>query len=170
MKDEPDESESIVSIDEHALDKECVRLPSQYRQAAYNAAETNRDIDELKRELKVVDAEVCLRVRKEPTKYGLDKITEGALKEMVTLNPKVRELEGKIAALEHKVAMQKALCSALDMKKRSLTNLVELHSAGYHAEVRPSAAGRDHLKTVSQQRLSKPLPWKARQKEKDDND
>lgn len=168
MKDDnkPDESASIVAISEFELDKECVRLPSQYRQAAFNAAETNRDIDEAKAELKVTEAELCIKIRQDPSKFGLEKLTEGALREMVLLNPKVRALEAKIRGLEHTESMQKALCAALDMKKRSLTNLVELHSAGYHATVRPSPEGRETLNKISRDRTSKPLPWKQ-QKEKD---
>lgn len=158
MSEELDES--ILHIDEHHLDKECIQLPSQYHQAAFAAASTNQDIDELKSELKVVEATFHLAVRKEPAKYGLEKITEGALDELTLLNPKVRELDKKIRALENKQTMQKLLVASLDVKKRSLSNLVDLHVAGWHAQVKPSGEGREALKKISRDRVSRPIAWK----------
>lgn len=154
----PDDSESIVHIDEHRLDRECVRLPSQYRQAAWQAAELNRDVDELKAQLEVVEAEFNLKVRQDPSKFGLEKLTEAALKELGILHPEMRKIEEKIRRAAHKEKLMAALCRALDMKKRSLTNLVELHSAGYHAEVRPSESGRDALRKISRSRIAPPMP------------
>lgn len=173
MKETPDadESESIVHINEHELDKECVRLPSQYRQAAWNAAELNRDIDEVKSELEVATAEVFMKIRTaEPSKYGLEKYSEGAIKEIAAMDPKTRGLEKKIRDLAYKAALMKALCSALDMKKRSLTNLVELHSAGYHAEVRASERGREALRTLSRSRIAPPQSRETLMKKRKERD
>lgn len=158
MKPEQQEDDtSVIGIDEHHLDRECVKLPTQYHQVAYQAAETARDIDELKAELKVAEAEIRLKVRSSPEKFGLEKVTEGVLDEIATLNPKVMELGKKIRRKEAEAAMCKAMVSTLEVKKRSLTNLVELHSAGYHAEVRPSKAGREGLDRLSRERISRPI-------------
>lgn len=165
-------SESVIHINEHELDKECVRLPAQFHQAAWQAGETVRDVDEATATLKVKEAEVFLAVRgSEPSKYGLDKFSEASLKEIAELEPTLRQMKAKVRQLEHKLAMENVLVKALDYKRRSLTNLVELHTSGYHAQVRPSAPGKQSLDQISRQRISKPLPWKANQrKEQDDNE
>lgn len=168
-----DDSESIVHINEHELDKECVKLPSQYRQAAWNAAELNRDVDELKAEIKVKEAEFSLKVRSDPSKFGLEKLTEGTLNDLTAVHPEINKLRFKIRKLEHESALMRTLCSALDMKKRSLTNLVELHSAGYHADVKASERGREALRNLSRSRIAPPQPRETlmkKRKERDNDD
>lgn len=164
-------SESVIHINEHELDKECVRLPAQYHQAAWQAGETIRDIDEATATLRVKEAEVFLAIRgSEPAKYGLDKFNETNLKEIAELEPTLHQMKAKIRQLDHKLAMENILVKALDYKRRSLTNLVELHSAGYHAQVRPSGPGKQTLDSISRQRIAKPMPWKQRQREEADNE
>jgi hypothetical protein len=159
-------SESVIHINEHELDKECVRLPAQYHQAAWQAGETIRDIDEATATLKVREAEVFLAIRgSEPSKFGLEKYSEGSIKELAEIDPDLIQLKAKIRQLDHKLAMENVLVKALDFKRRSLTNLVELHSSGYHAQVRPSAPAKQALDQISRQRISKPLPWKQRKDE-----
>jgi regulator of replication initiation timing len=152
MKEQDEEPEDILQIDEHRLDRECIKLPVQYRQAAYQAAETSKDIDEAKAELKVAEASIHLKIRNTPGQFNLEKVTESAIDEVTSLNPKIILLEKKIRELEQKQAMEKILVSAIDYKKRSLNNLVELYAAGWHAQVRPSEEGRQALRKISNSR------------------
>lgn len=159
-------SESVIHINEHELDKECVRLPAQYHQAAWQAGETIRDIDEATAALKVKEAEVFLAIRgAEPSKFGLDKYSEASIKEIAELDPTLIQMKAKLRQLDHKLGMENVLVKAMDYKKRSLTNLVELHSNGYQAQVRTSAPARQALDQISRQRISKPLPWKNRKEQ-----
>lgn len=139
----------MLAIDEHRLDRECCQLPSQYRQVAFAAAQTAQNIDELKAELRVIEAEIHLRIRSNPLEHGLEKITEGAINEVTSLNPKFLALEKKIRILEKNLAMEKILVFAMDYKKRALTNLVDLHVAGWFAQVRPTEERRSALKPIS---------------------
>ncbi len=152
----------MLSIDEHHLDRECVNLPSQYYQAAYVAGETERDINELNAQLEIVEAEFHIKIRQSPGTFGFDdkKPSEGAIKEITALNPKVIELSRKLRALAHKHEMEKILVAGFGYKKTSLSNLVELHSAGYHATVKPSGEGKVLLQSISRERVSRPLPLK----------
>jgi SMC interacting uncharacterized protein involved in chromosome segregation len=145
MNTEPD----LLSIDEHKLDRECIQLPSQYRQAAFQAAQTLIDIDELKAQLRVSEAELHQQIRSTPGKFGLDKVTEGSINEVTLLNPKIMALEKRIRDLDKKYAMEKILVSAMDYKKRALTNLVDLHVAGWHAEVHHTEERSKALKQIS---------------------
>jgi hypothetical protein len=164
-----DSSVSIIHINEHELDKECVRLPAQFHQAAWQAGETARDIEEVRAELHVKQAEVNLAIRNSPPdKFGLDKFSEASIKEIACMDPKIRALEKKIRDLEYKHAMEKVLVTAMDYKKRALSNLVDLHAAGWFAQVRPSGAGKQTLDQISRQRIAKPMPWKQRQDDKEE--
>ena len=167
------ESENILQIDETQLNKDCVRLPNQYRQVAFQAANTDRDIAELKSEIEIFEAEFRLKVRAHPEGYGLEKVTEGAINELVTINAKYIALNKKLRDIHYKRDLEKALIAGLEIKKRSLTNLVELHGAGYYAEVRPSSQGRESLDKISRERQSRPLPGYKKsppKKQMDDED
>lgn len=166
-EDQIDRSEEILQIDEHHLDRECVRLPNQYRQAAFQAAEVVRDIDEAKATLKVRESELRLKIRATPGQFHLEKVTEGSIDEIVDINPVIIKQQSAIRKLEHQFSLLKALVSSLEVKKRSLTNLVELHSAGYHAEVKPSAAGREALNKISRDRISRPISRDRKERDRD---
>jgi hypothetical protein len=162
-------SESVIHINEHELDKECVRLPAQYHQAAWQAAETIRDIDEATATMKVKEAEVHMAIRgADPASFGLAKHSEGSIDELAEMDPTLIKMKAKIRELNAKLSMENVLVKALDFKRRSLTNLVELHSAGYHAQVRPSAPAKQTLDQISRQRISKPMPWKNQRRENED--
>ncbi len=142
---EPD----LLSIDEHRLDRECIQLPSQYRQVAFQAAQTSLDIDEIKATLRVTEAELHQQIRATPGKFGLEKVTEGSIQEVTLLNPKIMMLEKKILELERRLTMEKILVASMDYKKRALTNLVDLHVAGWNSEVRQTEPRAQALKQIS---------------------
>lgn len=169
MNKTADESASILDINEFELDKECIRLPSQYGQAAWQAGETLRDIGEAKADLEVLEAEIHLKVRQNPGAYGItEKLTEGSIKEVTAINPKIRDLSKKLRALEHKLEMENVLVKAIDKKRSALGNLVDLHCAGYHSTVKPSGEGKAVLKKISSDRVSRPIPWKGKKQDRED--
>lgn len=154
-EDFDEESKSVVQINELKLDRECVRLPGSYLQWAVRAAEARQDVDELKAELSVVEADVGKRIRDNPGKFGLEKITENSVKEATQRSEDVQEKTQEYNTARHNLAMIEAVVSALDIKKKSLALLVELHVAGYGANVKMSSEGRDAVKNLMAKRLSK---------------
>lgn len=158
--------DDLLQIDEHRLDRECSKLPSQYRQAAFQAADTSQNIDELKAELRVAEAELRLKIRTTPGQFGFEKVTEGTIGEIVTVSPKVIALEKKIRDLDKKLALEKVLVTAMDYKKRAITNLVDLHVAGWHAEVRPNEQQSQALRKLSVSRS--PAIVKKRRNQQDE--
>ena len=149
MKD-TDSAESIVLIDEHKLDKECLRLPSDYLKWAHRTADLRRDIDEAKGELEVVEAELGKKIRAKPAVYGLEKITESAIKEVISLQDEYQDARAKIRELDHDYQLAQAVVGALEQKKRSLTLLVDLHGMSYFSEPALSANGREKVEKMTQ--------------------
>ena len=168
----PHPDESIVQIDDTRLDKECIKLPTDYIRAAYNAAEAKRDIAEADAELDVVKADVGKRIRETPGRYGLDPqsfrggtITEAAIKEAMLKDKEVDAAAERVRDAQYKYDLASALVSAMEMKKRALTNLIELHAAGWYGQVRPSEAGKAAVgdmsrKAVQPQRRERDREWK----------
>lgn len=141
--EQQESAESIVQIDEHNLDKECITLPSNYLKWAHQAAEAKRDIGEYKAELELVECEVQMEVRTHPDRFGLDKLTEAAVTTQVNMNPKCRAISRKLRKAEHAHQLAQAVVWAIECKKRALTLLVELHGMSYFATPKLSEKGRE---------------------------
>lgn len=148
---------SIVQIDEHNLDKECIRLPHDFLQYAHLAAEARRDLDEAKAELDVVEAKVARFVRNTPAKYGIaEKVTEGAIKAAVATDRRYLEQQKKVNEAKHQLDMLQAVVSALETKKRSLTLLCDLMGMSYYSNPKVSEAGKEAVERMTQERVRRP--------------
>lgn len=149
------DSESIVEIDKDNLDKECIRLPADYRRYAFLAAEAKRDVQEAKAALDVAEAELSRDIRSNPGKYGLEKVTETALKELVLLQDGFKETQSDLFKAQHRAEMCQAVVWALEHKKRSLTLLVDLHGMGYFADVPMSREGKKAVEDMTERNFHK---------------
>jgi len=141
--------QEVLLIDEHALDKECVRLPNDYWRAAHAAAEAKRDVAEAEAELEVISATLGQQIRDTPGKFGLEKVTEPGVKEAVRASKQYRDASRVVIEAKYQQDLAEALVRAFEMKKRALTNLVELHGMGWYGSVRPSAKGREAVKDMT---------------------
>lgn len=134
-----------VQIDPDNLDKECLKLPSQYLQAAHASAEAKRDVDEAKNALEVVEAELSASIRTTPSKYGLESVTEKSIAAKILLQKEYQRALRTLTGKRHEAELAQALVWALEHKKRSLTLLVDLHGMSYFSSPDPSPEGRRHL-------------------------
>src|SRR6266545_187348 len=123
--------ESVVSIDENHLDRECICLPTDYLRAAHQAAGAKRDVAELSAALSVVEAELSKAIRSSPQTFGLEKVTESAISNILICYPKYQTAKKEVVGAQYEADLAQALVWALEHKKRSLTLLVELHGMGY---------------------------------------
>ena len=141
-------SESIVVIDEHNLDKECINLPGQYLKYAHQAINQKRTWDEAKARLEVTQAEVSQLIRNNPEKYGLEKVTESGISSAVLIHKRYQEAQAELIAARHAQEMSQAVVSALEHKKRSLTLLVDLHGMGYFSNPKVSQKGKEAVEEM----------------------
>lgn len=138
--------ESAVQIDEHALDKECINQPANYLKWAHRVIDLNTEISEVDAEADVLKAELDNRIRETPAKYGLEKVTESAIKAAIARDKDYNEKLKQIRELRHEMEMANAVLRALEHKKRSLTLLVELRGQGWHATPKTSERGREAVR------------------------
>jgi len=139
---------SVVSIDELNLDKECISLPSDYLKYAHRAADTKRDVDSKKAALEALQAKISNTIRKNPEKYGLDKVTEASLSAAVILQGGYQVRQEELIDARHLQETAQAYVWALECKKRSLTMLVELHGMGYFSNPKISQQGREAVEQM----------------------
>lgn len=150
--------EDIVQINELELDKECIKFPSLYLQASNASADAKRDLAELESELKVMEAELSYRIRKDPAKYGMEKVTENAINETITISNKHKEKVREVMNARRDAELAQALVWAMEAKKRSLTLLVDLHGLGYFAKVKVSKEGRDAVESMTARKVRRGRP------------
>lgn len=146
------DAEAITQIDKDHLDKECIRLPSDYQRWAFLAAEAKRDVQEAKAMLDVVGADLAKDIRTNPSKYGMDKVTETGIQGIVILQKKYKEAQSELFKSQHRAEMCNATVWALEHKKRALTLLVDLHGMGYFASVKVSPEGKEVIQKTTRRR------------------
>ncbi len=121
----------LASIDPLALPEECERLPRQYISVSFAAAELRGQLARADADAKLQEAKLSKAVREAPSDYGLDKVTEAAIRETVATLPQYVTEQRKTFALREQLDKLTGMLTALDMKKRSLTNMVSMTVAGY---------------------------------------
>lgn len=144
---------SIVEIDELHLDRECVRLPTDYLKAANASADAKRDLAEFENALEVVESELSKEIRTDPQSFGLDKLTEAAIKALLPTMKGYRLALKDVQGARYKADLAQALVWAMEHKKRALTLLVELHGMGYFAQPKVSKEGREAVDKMMQRRV-----------------
>jgi hypothetical protein len=148
-----EEAESITEIDKDNLDKECISLPSNYRRFAFLSAEAKRDMLEAKAYLEVISAQLSLRIRSHPGKFGIEKITESIVSATILVQDQYAEGQKAFLKAQHRHEMTSAVVWALEHKKKALTLLVELHGLGYFADVKMSAKGKEAVEEMTKKQV-----------------
>lgn len=145
----------VVHVDRLHLDKECIRLPSDFLKFSHLAADHRAHVDELKTELDVIKAEVGELIRLHPEDFKLEKATENAIKEALVTNKRVKEAKTRLRAAEYELELVQAVVGALEMKKRSLTLMVELHGMSYFGSVKPSHEAAEAIRNQPRRGLTR---------------
>lgn len=123
----------IWAIDKHNLDSECVLHPKLVADYAMQIPDAKAELDRAESKLKIVYAEMDARVREKPHKYGLEKITEAALKVVIPATKEYKEAEEDVRQKKHHVDVLNAAMEVLRARKLSIEALVQLHGMSYFA-------------------------------------
>ena len=114
-----------LSIDLNALDTEWLEQPERFYDVATQAAEAKREVERTKLALDIAEAELDNDIRANPVKYGIAKITEGAISSAIKLAKPYQDAVNTHADAQlHNNHMQSGV-QAFDQRKKALENLVE---------------------------------------------
>lgn len=133
-----DDDFSFFEIDQNLLDEEWIRQPQLYFEYAKRLADARRDHDQQKAALDVVVAELDKAIREDPEKFGIEKVSETAIKLAIVGRKKHKAAVQAVADAKHAVDVLQAVVNALDHRKRALENLVDLWAANYFSTPRAS--------------------------------
>jgi hypothetical protein len=122
-----------IKIDETALDVEWLEQPTLLLKYTKNAAMRRKILDETKEALDIVKAGVDKKIRTNPDKYGIDKITENAINNAILSNYDFQEANKLYIEAKYEVDIAQSAVNAIYQRKEALENLVKLHGMQYFA-------------------------------------
>jgi hypothetical protein len=157
--------ESFLEIDSDKLDEEWLNQPDLFFKYAKLKAKTDRELDEAKSELDVVEAELDKAIRNRPEKYDLIKITDKSIEKAILREASYQNALDALNDAKYKSAILDAAVKALDHRKRALENLVFLHGQNYFSSPRAN----DETKEFARDAERKQRP-KSRLKARDEDD
>lgn len=144
-------------IDEHNLEKEWVKQPQLIYQLSNEIATIQYKIDSLKLKMVIHESELSVDIRANPEKYGLDKVTEKAIENIITNDEKRKKMEATLIEYQLNLSMLKGAYTALEHKKKALENLVHLLTIDYFAQptVKTDNEILNELKKQNRSRLAR---------------
>ncbi len=154
-------SKSFLTIDELSLDKEWIRQPGLYFKYSLRLADARTAWDNAKAMLDVVSAELETKVRRKPSKFGIEseRITEAMVSGAVARHNDYRMAHSQTIDAQHKVRVLEATVSALEHRRSALTRLVELKQMDYFSEpsMRNSESRTRHQETIKQEAVRRTM-------------
>lgn len=158
-----------TSIDEQALDVEWLQQADLMRKYASHAAATKRYMDELKERLEVEKARLDLEIRKDPAKYGIEKVTESVVQSAILIQPEYQELQRLYREARYENDIANAAVRAIDQKKTALENLVRLLTASYFAgPTTPRDLAKEWAEKVEQRGINAKVRMRRRTKDQEE--
>ena len=100
---------------------------------AEQAVAARRQVDRAKLNLELVESQRAMEIRNEPQNYGLQKVTEAGIKEMVKVQTDYREAADHLLDARHESGLLDAAVTAMEQRKRMIEVLITLHGQQYFA-------------------------------------
>ena len=125
--------EENTNIDSSQLDIEWLEQPRLTMMYARHQAGIQRDEETAKEKLEFVSAELDKKIRKNPEKFGIEKITESVIRNTILLSHEYEQANTEYIDVRFENNVAKGAVRAMDTKKVSLENLVKLNGQQYFA-------------------------------------
>lgn len=125
--------EQDINIDEESLDIEWLEQPKLMLQYSKHCADCERKRDEAKEALELIQAELDNKIRQEPEKYNIEKVTEGTVKACILQRKAYKDANKAYLDAKYEFNIAKGAVEAFEQRKVALENLVRLHGQSYFA-------------------------------------
>ncbi len=126
--------DDLLQPDKYALDKEWVEHSDYVYMFLDEQAESRIKMDAAKDNIEVVKAELDSQIRKEPSKFGLEKLTETLISNTIILLEEYGNALKQYLDAKEEYYKASNVCTAMEHRKSALENLVVLHGRGYWAD------------------------------------
>lgn len=150
----------ILEVDLDRLEEEWEKQPLLCFEFMTELVEAREEMDRRKADLELTDAELDHEVRSRPEEFGLDKVTEPAIKATILCHDRHRAAHHDWLAAKSLVGyLQAAVECVTDQRKKALENEVDLLLGGYWSKPRsaPASPGKnDHARKKATRPVIRP--------------
>lgn len=140
------------AIDPDRLDAEWLEMSRFARRAGAAEADARHAHAKIKTRLDVCEATLIVDIKRNPTKYGVEKPTEKLVEALVVLSPEYQELVDKLHEAQRMLDLCRTDVTACVDRRKALERLVELLSINYFATAEPRAATGTARETMDARR------------------
>lgn len=124
---------STFSIDRLRLEEECEKQVDFMEDHCTILANAKKEVGEAEAELELVDAELAMAIRRKPKKFGLERVTDQAIKQAILLQKEHIDAEQAVIKAKHLRDLAQGAVNTLDNRREMISDLVKLHGQGYFA-------------------------------------
>jgi len=139
-----------LAIDQFRLDYEWKRQASLFAEWGEKEAEAQFERDKLREKLDLTKAELDIAIRSNPTSFGLDKITEGAIQSKILQQPEYQEANEKYLQSVRDAKVMGVAKEAFEHRKKGLEKMTDLYLANYYAEPYIRKEAKEKIENESQ--------------------
>jgi len=122
-----------LAVDPMLLDEDWLRQPGLYMKYSAMAADAQKRRDMAKEKLDVVKAELDKDIRNNPSKYGMDKVTENAVAMTIPSQQAYKDASTELIEAGYESNMLQAAVRAFDHRRSALENMVKLWLGSYYS-------------------------------------
>ena len=125
--------EQDIRIDEDALDVEWLDQPALFLKYSRHSTLLEKEKDESKERLEFVKAELDRKIRLNPEKFGVEKITDKVVENTIILQPEYKQASEQFIQAKFEWMTARGAVDAYNQRKEALENLARLHGQNYFA-------------------------------------
>ncbi|MHA1591484.1 MAG: hypothetical protein ACTSUP_03335 [Candidatus Heimdallarchaeaceae archaeon] len=129
---------SRLEIDEYALEKECRDQPCLYAEIGELYVVAKGGARTAKENVDFVRAALDGMIRSDPGKYGLQKVTEGAISSAILLTEEYRSAQVDYLSKQEVSDAFQILLSSAEQRKSMLRDLASLYIYNYYSNTGPN--------------------------------
>ena len=147
-----------LSINPMELDIEWIQQPRKYRYWSELLAEAKRELDRAKAEVPIVHSKLAMQIRKNPTAFSIEKVTESTVEAAINVHADFIEITNRVIDLRYNVDILSSAVTAFEQRKTALENLVKLLGQQYFAAPTvPREFTKETLKKLEEDMLNRKI-------------
>lgn len=145
MKEYKSEYDIDVSIDKDVLDKELVNHGNTSMKWAERLADAIEEREIKKAEIEVKRAKLSKEIRTNPKDFDLEKVTESAIGDVITLDKEMQQLNRELIEIVKNLNILTWVKDEMQNKRKRLERLVELYLGQYWSDPKIKKENRNEL-------------------------
>jgi len=121
-----------LPIDIYNLEEECRNQPALHQEVSEAVADAKRRAKAAAKHVEFVKADFLIKIRREPEKYGLSKVTEASVDAVAVVQPAYQEAIKKMLDAEEYASALAGLEVSMMQRKSMLNDEVSLFLKSYY--------------------------------------